>query len=54
MYMKAILGISLYSYPYLTYQKPLVLFINAFTLSSSKSEIRAKHFLLGSEGVGDE
>jgi hypothetical protein len=52
MYMEAILGISLYSYTYLNLQKPLVLLINIHTLSSIKLEIRAKQFLLGSEGVG--
>jgi hypothetical protein len=30
----------------------LVLFINVYTLSSTKLEIRAKQFLPGSEGVG--
>jgi hypothetical protein len=29
----------------------LVLLINVYTLSSTKLEIRAKQFLLGSEGV---
>jgi hypothetical protein len=29
----------------------LVLLINVYTLSSTKLEIRAKHFLLGSKGV---
>jgi hypothetical protein len=33
---------SLYSYPYLNGQKPLVLPIIAYTLSSTKLEIRAK------------
>jgi hypothetical protein len=33
MYMEAKLGISLYSYPHLNKQKPLVLLINAYTLS---------------------
>jgi hypothetical protein len=33
---------SLYSYPYLNYQKPLVLPIIAYTLSSTKLGIRAK------------
>jgi hypothetical protein len=45
---------SLYSYPYLNYQKPLVLPIIAYMLSSTKLEIRAKQFLPGSEGVGGE
>jgi hypothetical protein len=50
--MEAILRISLYSYPYLNQQKPLILLINVHTLSSTKLEIRAKQFLLQSEGVG--
>jgi hypothetical protein len=33
---------SLYSYPYLNQQKPLFLPIIAYTLSSTKLEIRAK------------
>jgi hypothetical protein len=32
--------------------KPLFLPIIAYTLSSTKLEIRAKYFLPGSEGVG--
>jgi hypothetical protein len=52
MYMEAKLGISLYSYPYLNEQKPLVLLINVYILSSTKLEIRAKQLLLGSKGVG--
>jgi hypothetical protein len=32
----------------------LVLLINVYTLSSTKLEIRAKQFLLGSKGVGGE
>jgi hypothetical protein len=43
---------ALYSYPYLNQQKPLFLPIIAYTLSSTKLEIRAKYFLLGSKGVG--
>jgi hypothetical protein len=35
-------------------QAPFVLLIIVYTLSSTKLEIRAKHFLLGSEGVGRE
>jgi hypothetical protein len=42
---------SLYSYPYLTWQKPLFLPIITYTLSSTKLELRAKWFLPGSEGV---
>jgi hypothetical protein len=54
MHRKAMRGISLYSYPYLNYQKPFVLLINVYTLSSTKLEIRTKQFLLRSEGVGEE
>jgi hypothetical protein len=32
----------LYSYPYLNQQKPLFLLITAYTLSTTKLEIRAK------------
>jgi hypothetical protein len=32
----------------------LVLLINVYTLSSTKLEIRAKQFLLGSKGMGRE
>jgi hypothetical protein len=31
----------------------LILLINVYTLSSTKLEIRAKQFLLGSEGMGE-
>jgi hypothetical protein len=41
---------SLYSYPYLNQQKPLFLPIIAYTLSTTKLEIRSKHFLLGIGG----
>jgi hypothetical protein len=44
----------LYNYPYLNWQKPLVLPITAYTLSSTKLEIRVKEFLPDSEGVGGE
>jgi hypothetical protein len=40
------------AYPYLNLQNPLVLPIIAYTLSSTKLDIRAKYFLPGSEGVG--
>jgi hypothetical protein len=46
--MKAMLGISLYSYPYLNLQKCFVL-IMVSTLSSTKLEIRAEQFLPRSE-----
>jgi hypothetical protein len=52
--MESKLGISLYSYPYLNQQKPLVLLINVYTLSSTKLEIRAKQYLLGSDREGVE
>jgi hypothetical protein len=42
---------SLYSYPYLNWQKFLFLPIIAYTLSSTKLGIRAKEFLPGSEGL---
>jgi hypothetical protein len=51
MYMEAMLGIFLYSYPYLNQQKPLVFPIIAYTLSSTKLEIMGKQLLLGSKGV---
>jgi hypothetical protein len=54
MYRKAMQVNSLYSYPYLNWQKPLVLPIIAYTLSSTKLEIRAKKFLPGSKGVAWE
>jgi hypothetical protein len=49
--MEAMLGISLYSYPYLSYQKCFIL-INAYTFSSTKLEIRAEQILPGSWGWG--
>jgi hypothetical protein len=42
---------SLHSYPYLNQQKPLFLPIIAYTLSSTKLEIRAKWFLSGSKKI---
>jgi hypothetical protein len=54
MYMEAMLGISLYSYPYLNYKKCFVLLIIVYTLSSTKLKIRADQFLPGSEGVEGE
>jgi hypothetical protein len=52
MYMKAMRGTSLYSYPYLNYQKPLVILIIVYSLSLTKLEIRAEQSLPGSEEVG--
>jgi hypothetical protein len=54
MYSKAMQINSLYSYPYLNKQKLLVLPIIAYTLSLTKSEIRAKSFFLVATGVGME
>jgi hypothetical protein len=54
LYMEAILGISLYSYLYLTYQKRFVFLIIAYVFSSTKLEIRAEQVLPGSEGSGKE
>jgi hypothetical protein len=48
--MEAMLGISLYSYPYLNYQKRFVFLIIAYTFSSTKLEIRAEQVLPGSQG----
>jgi hypothetical protein len=50
--MEAMLGISLYSCPYLNRQKRFVLLIIVHTLFSTKLEIRAKQFPPGSKGVG--
>jgi hypothetical protein len=50
--MEAMLGISLYSYPYLNYQKHYVFLIIAYVFSSTKLEKRAKQVLPGSEGGG--
>jgi hypothetical protein len=52
LYMEAILGISLYSYPYLNWQKCFVFLIIAYVCSSTKLEIRAEQVLPGSKGVG--
>jgi hypothetical protein len=52
MYMEAMLGNSLYSYPYLNQQKCSVFLIIVYTLSSTKLEIRTEQFLPGSKEVG--
>jgi hypothetical protein len=52
--MKAMRGMSLYSYPHLNQKKTFVLLIIVYTLSSTKLEIKAKQFLPGREGVGEE
>jgi hypothetical protein len=48
--MEAMLGISLYSYPYLNYQKCFVFLIIAYVFSSTKLEKRAEQVLPGSKG----
>jgi hypothetical protein len=50
--MEAMLGISLYSYPYLNQQKCYVFLIIAYVFSSTKLEKRAEQVLPGSKGVG--
>jgi hypothetical protein len=45
------LGISLYSYPYLNQQKHYVFLIMAYVFSSTKLEKRAEQVLPGSKGV---
>jgi hypothetical protein len=47
--MEAMLGISLYSYPYLKQQKCFVFLIIACVFFSTKLEIRAERVLPGSE-----
>jgi hypothetical protein len=49
--MEAMLGISLYSYPYLKVAKNKVFLIIAYVFSAIKFEIRAKQVLPGSKGV---
>jgi hypothetical protein len=44
------LGISLYSYPYLNLQKRFVFLIISYVFSSTKLEIRAEQILSGSKG----
>jgi hypothetical protein len=44
------LGISLYNYPCLNYQKHYVFFIIAYVYTSTKLEKRAEQILPGSEG----
>jgi hypothetical protein len=48
--MEAMLGTSLYSYPYLNLQKYFVFLITVSTLSSTKLEVKAKQTLPESEG----
>jgi hypothetical protein len=52
--MEAMLGISLYSYPYLNEQKHYVFLIIVFIYSSIKLEKRAEQVLPGSNGGGWE
>jgi hypothetical protein len=52
--MEEMLGISLYNYPYLNYQKCYVFLIIAYVYSSTKLEKRADQILLGSERTGTQ
>jgi hypothetical protein len=47
--MEAVVGISLYSYPYFNQQKHFVFLIVAYVFSSTKLQIRAEQALPGSE-----
>jgi hypothetical protein len=49
--METMLGISLYSCPYLNLQKCFVFIIIAYVFSSTKLEKRAEQYLPGIEGV---
>jgi hypothetical protein len=51
--MEAMLGISLYSYPYLNQQKRFVSLTIAYVFSSTKLEKRAEQVLPGSGGGGE-
>jgi hypothetical protein len=48
--VEAKLGISLYSYPYLNYQKCFVFLVIAYVFSSIKLEERAEQVLPRSDG----
>jgi hypothetical protein len=48
--METMLGISLYSYPYLNWQKLFVFLIIAYVFSSTKLEISTGQILPGCEG----
>jgi hypothetical protein len=50
--MEAMLGISLYNYPYLNYKNTLSLLL-LLVFSSTKLEIRAEQVLPGSKGIGE-
>jgi hypothetical protein len=53
--MEAMLGICVYSYPYLNWQKCFVFLIIAYVFSSTKLEKRAEQVLPGSEaGCGGD
>jgi hypothetical protein len=52
--MEAMLGISLYSYPYLNSQKRYAFLIIAYVFSSTKLEKRAEQVLPGSKGGGGD
>jgi hypothetical protein len=52
MSMEAMLEISLYSYPYFSYQKYYVFIIIAYVYSSIKLKKGAEQVLPGSEGSG--
>jgi hypothetical protein len=51
--MEAMLGMSLYSYPYLKLAKMLCLSYYCLCLLFKKLEKRAEQILPGSEGVGE-
>jgi hypothetical protein len=52
--MESMLGISLYSYTYLSLQKRFVFLITVYVFSSTKLEKRAEQVLPGSKGSGEE
>jgi hypothetical protein len=52
--MEAMLGISLYSYSYLSLQKLFVFPFSFYVYSSTKLEKRGEQFLPKSEGGGGE
>jgi hypothetical protein len=51
LYMEAMLGVSLYSYPYLNQQKCFTFLIIAYVFSSTKLEIKAKQVLPRSKWI---
>jgi hypothetical protein len=52
--MEAMLGISLYSYPYHNYQKCFIFLFIAYVFSSTKLEISTEQVLPRSKGQGWE